>query len=440
MDIALGLLAVLLLTLGTAFFVAGEFALVAVDRTRIEQLAEEGHRGATTTRKALRSLSFQLSGAQLGITVTSLIVGFIVEPTIGEALAPVLKDLGWVPEGSALGVAVAIALIIATTIQMVLGELVPKNLAVARPLGMAFWIAGPLRVVNGASAPIIRAFNAAANRTVRLIGIEPRDELTSVYSLEELEVMIHSSRKEGAILEEDYSLLARSIAFGEKTASDILVPRTSVVAVKKDATLAELSRVAVETGHSRFPVIDDDIDHIVGVANIKDTYRVAAPERAEMKVSEVMREALIVPESRSLDSLLAQMRREKNQIAILIDEFGGTAGIITLEDLLEEIVGEIEDEYDYRREGVRETVPGAAGIYVLSGSLHPDEVREQCSLDIPDGDYETLGGFLLSLFGRIPEVGDHTAFDGWEFKVTEMEGKRIATVLLVRSQPQEPER
>jgi CBS domain containing-hemolysin-like protein len=426
----LGLAAVLLLTLGTAFFVAGEFALVAVDRTRIERLADEEHRGAVSTLKALRALSFQLSGAQLGITITSLVVGFIVEPTIGRSLEPLIADLGWFPEGSSLGIAVTIALILATAIQMVLGELVPKNVAIARPLGTAFAVAAPLRAVNTAFGPIIRAFNASANGTVRMLGIEPRDELTSVYSLEELEVMIHSSRKGGAIEEEDFSLLARAITFGEKAAADALVPRTSIIAIAKDQTLADLAALAVKSGHSRFPVTDENLDEIIGVAHIKDSYAIARDERSRLKVSEIMREVLAVPESHELDSLLARMRRDKNQMAVILDEFGGTAGIVTLEDLLEEIVGEIEDEYD-PGSGIRETSPDARGIHVLSGLLHPDEVRERCGFEMPEGDYETLGGFLFSLLGRIPKPGDHAGYQGWEFKITEMEGNRIATVLLV---------
>ena len=420
-------MAILLLILGNAFFVAGEFALVASDRTRIELLADEGRVGAAGALKALRDLSFQLSGAQLGITVTSLVVGFIVEPTIGEPLEPVMANLGF--EDSSRAVAVTVGLVLATALQMVLGELIPKNVAVARPVPMAIALATPLRLVNAFATPLIKLLNATANRSVRLLGIEPRDELTSVHSLEELQVMIRSSRKIGSLREEDYSLLSRSITFSEKTADDALSPRTGVVAIGKDGTLSELAELSLSSGHSRFPVIEGNVDEIVGIANIKDSYRIDPSKRSDTSVADIMRPPLFVPESKPLDSLLAEMRRDREPMAVVLDEYGGTAGIITLEDLLEEIVGEIEDEHDPAAPQLQETTFISEGVHVLSGLLHPDEVQDTCGFEMPEGDYETLGGFLLAVLGRIPQLGDHAAHDGWEFKVIEMDGNRISKVL-----------
>ncbi|HEV3471869.1 MAG TPA: hemolysin family protein [Actinomycetota bacterium] len=437
-DIALGLLAIFLLTLGTAFFVAGEFALVASDRTRIEHLADEGRVGAAGALKALRDLSFQLSGAQLGITVTSLVVGFIVEPTIGEALEPVMADLGF--EDSSRPLAIAVGLILATAVQMVLGELIPKNIAVARPVPMAIALATPLRLVNALAAPVIRFLNATANATVRLLGIEPRDELTSAHSLEELEVMIRSSRRGGSLREEDYALLVRSITFSEKTAADALMPRTAVIAIHKDGRLPELAELSRSSGHSRFPVLDRGLDDIVGIANIKDSYLIAPEDRSETRVADIARLPLFVPESKPLDALLAEMRRDREQMAVVLDEYGGTAGVITLEDLLEEIVGDIEDEHDPAAPPTQETTQISEGLHVLSGLLHPDEVKESCGFEIPEGDYETLGGFLFAVLGRIPRLGDHAAHDGWEFKIIEMDGNRIAKVLVVAPAREEPRR
>jgi CBS domain containing-hemolysin-like protein len=392
-------------------------------------MASDGHRRATQVQHALQTLSFQLSGAQLGITITSLLIGFIAEPTIGRALEPVISGLPFVPESSSLAVAIAAALVIATATQMVVSELIPQNVAISRPLGVSLAVSGPLRLFNSLFRPLIVFLNAAANRTVRLIGIEPRDELSSVHSLEELEVLIHSSGQEGALPPEDFRLLSRSISFGDKTAADALVPRTSVVAIRKDETLADLVTLAVATGHSRFPVYDSELDDIEGIAYVKDLFQVGMEDRAATSVTTSMRAALVVPESRDLVSLLAEMRRDRLQMCVVIDEFGSMAGILTLEDLIEEIVGEIEDEYDPEETERGKEVP--EGVHVLSGLLRPDEVTERCGFEMPEGDYETLAGFLLDRFGHIPAVGDQISFDGWEFKITAMDGRRVEQVLLV---------
>ena len=418
------------MTLGTAFFVAGEFALVAADRAKVEHLADKGDRGAISTLKALKTLSFQLSGAQLGITVTSLLVGFIVRPTLGEALIPAVEALG-LPADAIEGVAVGTALAFATAVQMVLGELIPKNLAIAEPLRVSSLLATPFRLINAALKPLIVALNATANATVRLLGIEPRDELESTVSLEELETLIQSSRRSGLLPEADFSLLSRSISFADKAAADALVPRTKVVAIQRDATLAELAALAVETGHSRFPVYAQDLDDIEGVANAKAMFAYPMEDRAKIAVATVVADVPFVPESRPLDAVLTQMRRDRAHLVIVLDEYGGTAGILTLEDVVEEIVGDIEDEHD-RAADPEPTVPVPEGVFVLSGLLHPDEVKQLCGFEVPEGDYETLGGFLLECFGRIPRAGDHISVDGWELKVKTMDGHRVAEVLAVQ--------
>jgi CBS domain containing-hemolysin-like protein len=400
-------------------------------------MAEDGHRRAISVQNALRTLSFQLSGAQLGITITSLLIGFIAEPTVGRALEPVISGLPFVPERSALGVSVAVALVIATATQMVVSELIPQNAAISRPMGVALAVSTPLRWFNTLFRPLIIFLNKAANGTVRLFGIEPRDELSAVHSLEELEVLIQSSRQEGSLEAEDFNLLSRSITFGGKTAGDALVPRTGMVAIQKDKTLQELVELAIETGHSRFPVFDTDLDDIAGIAYVKDLYRVGMEERNATAVTAIMRAALAVPESRDLGSLLAEMRRDQLQMSVVIDEYGGTAGIVTLEDLLEEIVGEIEDEYDPAEPDGGTEVP--EGVHLLGGLLRPDEVADKCGFEMPEGDFETLAGFLLDRFGRIPTPGEHIFYEGWEFKVVAMDGLRIDQVLLVSS-PEEEDR
>ncbi|HYP24744.1 MAG TPA: hemolysin family protein [Actinomycetota bacterium] len=394
--------------LAHAFFVAGEFALVAADRTRVEQLAEEGNRSAIATLHGLRTLSFQLSGAQLGITITSLLVGFLAE---------------------SLPMSVAVALVAATAFEMVVAELVPKNLAVARPLTVAFLVVRPLIGINRLFRPLIVFLNSAANWTVRRFGIEPQEELLSVRSLEELDLLIHSSRKEGALPKEEFELLAKSIEFGNKSADDALVPRVNVVALQEDDTVAQMFDVAVERGFSRFPVYGKDLDDVTGIVYVKDGYAVPIDRRAATPVSEVMQEPVVVPESRPLASLLLEMRRQRRHMAVVADEYGGTAGIVTMEDLLEEIVGDIEDEYDPGGEARLTSPP--EGIHLLSGLLHRGEVADACGFEMPEGHYETLAGFLLDRLEHIPEGGEHVSYDGWEFKVVEMDGHRISQVLCV---------
>jgi CBS domain containing-hemolysin-like protein len=402
------------------FFVAGEFGLVAVDRSRIEQMAEEDESvRARSVLAALKTLSFQLSGAQLGITVTSLLVGFLIEPV----LAPLFESF------LSRGIAVAVGLILATSFEMVSAELVPKNLAIAKPVPVALALAAPMRFANTLMKPLIVFFNNSANRTVRILGIEPRDELEMIPSLEELQILIRTSREGGAIEEEEFSLLSRSITFGDKAAHDVLTPRTSCVMLRADDTIVELMRVASESGHSRFPVQGIDVDDIVGIAHVKDAYLIPRTDRAAAPISAIMRDALSVPESRDLVSLLAQMRRERQQMAVVFDEYGGTVGILTLEDVLEELVGEIEDEHDPDEGGVIAQPP--SGIRVVPGLMHAHELKESTGFEMPEGDYETLGGFLLSLFDRIPEQGEHIAHERWEFKVVEMDRNRIAKVLVV---------
>lgn len=414
-----------------AFYVFAEFALVAVDRTKVERHAEEGDRRAGSVLRALRTLSFQLSGVQLGITITSLVVGFLAESVIARPLEGVLANLPFMPEGSLLPISVALALALATAVQMVVGELVPKSFAIAKPLPTARAVATPLRASNTLLRPLILFLNSAANLTVRLLRIEPSEELVGMRSLDEIELLIRMSAQEGALRREEASLLTRSITFGDKTAFDALVPRTAVVALSENATATHLTSTALESGHSRFPTYRTSIDEITGVVHVKDSYRIPPEARAETTISELNQQPLIVPDSRRLADVLLDMQRERKHMAVVVDEFGATAGILTVEDLLEEIVGEIEDEHDQAR-GKEPTTAVPEGIYVVSGIVHPDEVFEQTGFEMPESRaYDTLAGFLLTLFDRIPDAGDHTSYAGWEFKIMEMDRRRIASVLMV---------
>jgi len=431
-ETALGLLAVILLILANGFFVAVEFALVAVDRNRVKIDAEAGQRGARLTAGALRRLSFYLSGAQLGITVTSLVVGFIAEPTVAAALEPLLGDV--VGEDRASPVSIGLALVLATVGQMVGGELVPKTLAIARPRTTSYLLTGPMVVVCRLLGPVITFFNGAANWTVRHLGIEPQEELLSVRTLEELELLIRSSAAEGTLEPEAITLLTRTIRFGDKDAAAALTPRPDVLTLRSDDTVATLAARSVETGKSRFPVVGTDLDDVTGVVHVKEVYGVPFEQRGSTPVSAVMVPAFVVPETRDLADLLVDLRHGGAHLAVVVDEHGGTAGIITLEDVLEEIVGEIDDEHDVRRTAV--TKVQRPGEWLLDASLHHDEVFDACGFDMPEGDYDTLAGFVLSVLGHIPEPGERFEHDGWEVRVDSLDGLRVATVSLRRPDPE----
>ena len=423
-DTALGLLAVAALIAANATFVAAEFALVAVDRARLEQQARDGDRRAGLVRRLVRRLSFHLSGAQLGITVTSLVVGFLTGPVIAPLIEPLVAPV--LGEASATGVAVTLALVLATVVQMVLGELVPKTVAISRPERTARRLGPVISAYGTVFGPVIRFLNSAADRTVRLVGIEPREELSTVRSLSELQLLFEASTDEGVLARSAGELLERSIRLADKTAADALVPRMDVRSVGLEATVDELVALSRSTGHSRFPVLGADLDDVRGVVHVQAALALPRDERPATRVGDLMVDARVVPETRDLDDLLVDLRDSGAHLAVVVDEYGGTAGIITLEDVLEEIVGDISDEYDAGLTGMARRV--GPGQWVLSGLLHRDEVADVCGLEVPDGDYETLAGFVLDRLGHVPAVGERVGCEGWQLEVEAMERHRVAYV------------
>ena len=427
----LGFVAVISLVMANALFVAAEFALVAVDRRQVQARAADGSRSARVADSILQRLSYNLSGAQLGITLCSLGLGVLAEPVVAVALEPLI---GRAVSGSrALGISVVLALLLTTIVQMVVGELIPKSIAVARPVTTALALSVAFRGFNLVFGPVIAVSNAVAERLVRLLGVEPTDELSSVRSRQELRRLVRSSEESGTIRHADAELLDRTFRFGEKTAADALTPRVSVEALGIEALVRDLLDVSFRTGLSRFPVHTGDLDDIVGVVHIKDVLGVPADHRGAHPITELLRPVLAVPESKDLESLMFELQGAAGQFAVVVDEYGGTAGIITLEDLIEEIVGDIDDEHD-PRSGVP-TVRRWAGAHLVSGMLHPDEVSEACGFRVPEGGYETLAGFVLDRLGHIPAVGDRFTHDGWSVGVNEMDGRRVATVKLVAPTP-----
>jgi CBS domain containing-hemolysin-like protein len=424
-DTTLRLGASALLIACNAIFVAAEFSLVAADRASLERAAADGDRRAGRALGLVRNLSFHLSGAQMGITVTSVVLGFLAEPAVADLLGPVLSDPPRV-------VTVAIALALATVLQMVLGELVPKQIAIARADGTIRTLAPAVRVYSAVVGPVIGVFEGLANRIIRLLGVEPRHELAVSRSREELAWLFRSSGEEGGLAPDEVSLLTRSIRFGEKTAADALTPRTQVIAVPDDATVADLVGVAIESGYSRLPVFHEDLDDIVGVVHVKSIFGLAPEDRAATEVRSIMTGVLAVPEARDLDELFADFRASQAYLAVVVDEHGGTAGIITLEDLLEELVGEIDDEYD---DPEPVAAPAPDGPWSLAGGLHRDEVTDACGFLLPEGEYETLAGFVLDELGHIPVVGESVVLDGWRFEVETMERLRVVSLVVTPPEP-----
>ncbi len=369
----------------------------------------------------LKTLSFQLSGAQLGITVSSLVLGLVAQQTLGALFEPLLVRIGL--SGDVLPVmTITLALALGTSLQLVFGELVPKNLAITYPYPTARRVGVPMLLVNAALSPIIRVLNASANWTVRRLGIEPREELAGVRSIEELEMIIRASGEGGHLTDEEFGLLTRSITFAANLTADVMVPRVRVVGLPADATVSDLQELAVESGHSRFPVYGADLDEILGVAHVKDSLRVPPDRRALERVTDHMRPALVIPESQPIDTVLFELRTKGSGMAVVTDEYGGTAGIVTSEDLLEELVGEIRDEHDPSPAWI------ASHADELSGLLHRHEVEAAVGFGWPEGRYETLGGFVTAMLGRLPEEGDTLVVDGWNFEVTSVEGFRVDRV------------
>ncbi len=418
-DPLLGLAAVLVLVALNGIFVAGEFSLVAVDVERVEVMAEQGHRRARVVRKLLSRLSFHLGGAQLGITVTSLLLGLLAEDTIGAVL-DYLPGVSLSPGPTRAVTAIGIAAIV----QMIFGELAPKNLAISRPLGTGLWLGTILRIYGLLAAPITTAFNGLANRLVRLAGIEPVEELRSLRSLEDLEHLVRASSAR-TISEDEARLITRTLRLSRKDEADALTPRTSMVALRRSGTIADLVQSARESGYSRFPVMGADIDDIVGMVEVKDVFSLSADDREQRSLGDIVRPAVIVPEHRELDGVLVDLELSASRLAVVVDEHGGTAGLITREDILEELVGDIADEYD---EPVPITASQRDGRVIVEGLKSRDEIEEILGLRLPDGPYETLAGFMLQQTGSIPDIGQIVEWRGWKFEVLRKENLRIADV------------
>jgi CBS domain containing-hemolysin-like protein len=426
----LGLLLVAVLIAANGAFVAAEFALVSVRRPVVEDRAAAGDRRARMVVRELSELSFALSSAQFGITVTSLLVGYLAERAIGDTVIRPLLDLIGLPAGAALGVAVTGAFLLSTITQMVLGELFPKNLAISRPLEVALGVTPVTRGFGVVLGPIIRVFDRAAETFARRVfRIEPASELEGGHSLDELARIIAVSGEEGSLTSHQAQLLRRAVELGDTRVAEVMIPRPDVMWLTADDPLTELREQARRTGHSRFPVHTGREDDVLGSVHVKDLLVVPPEEHATTPVAAVVAPMLAVPESEPLRRLLGDLRRERRTFALVVDEYGGTAGIVTLEDVLEQLVGDIEDEFDRRGHVVRRV---GAGRHLVLGSLRVDRLEELFGVELPEGEYDTVAGFVLDQLGHIPEPGERVTIDGWELTVTRVEGVRITELALRR--------
>lgn len=438
----LSLLAIVVLTFGTALFVAAEFSLTALERSTVDANARDGDRSDQFVQRAHRTLSFQLSGAQLGISITTLATGYLAEPVLARLFDPVL-DLLHIPEKAVPGIALVLAILIATSLSMVFGELVPKNLAVARPVPTARATAGFQLLFSAAMTPVIKLTNGTANWILRRMGIEPAEELRSARSPEELGSLVRSSAEHGSLDEATAALVNRSLQFGSRIAEEFMTPRTEIEALDADDTVADLVTASAGTGFSRFPIVRGDLDETIGLVHVKQVFGVPAAERSSTRLVSLAIPVPTVPSSLDGDALMTQLRAHGLQTAMVVDEYGGTAGMVTVEDLIEEIVGDVRDEHDDSTPDFQKAGQG----WRVSGLLRIDEVAEATGFRAPDGEYETIGGLVLEKLGHIPEPGESvelSAFDPdalfdepvlWRATVIAMDGRRIDQLVLTEISP-----
>lgn len=426
------LAAVAALVAANAFFVAAEFALVASRRTRLEAWARRGDRRAAAARRAVQSLDRAISATQLGITLASIGLGWIGEPALAEALRWIFAGLPGPLAGLAThGVAVGVAFALITFLHIVLGELTPKALALLHPETTSRWVATPLLVFATATNPFIWLLNGTANAVLRLFGAHAPTERERVHSPEEIRMLVEQSRRTGGLAPEDAALLQGVFEFSEKNAREVMTPRTEIVAIPRSATLEAAADVIARTGRSRYPVYGESLDDVLGTVHAKDVLR-ALRAGASHDLGAVLRPALFVPGTREVEDVLADMKRQKVHLALVLDEFGGTAGLVTMEDLLEEIVGQIYDEYDRAEPAA---AAGARPAGTIAGGTAIRDVNAAYGLALDDHDYTTIGGLLFGTLGRLPRAGDRVTLAGATFEIVAMAGRRVDAVRVIPERP-----
>ncbi|MDR3202276.1 MAG: hemolysin family protein [Bifidobacteriaceae bacterium] len=432
-DLALVLLG-FALTAGTAVFVAAEFSLVALDPAQLEGAADDAvtrrraprPRRIASVRRALKRLTTQLSGAQVGITLTTILLGFTTQPALARLIARALEPAPWIAQTAGAALSVGLAIVLVNVVSMVGGELAPKNLALAEPLRTAAAVAPFQLAFTALARPVIAVLGASANAVLRPFGVEPVEELSGARSAKELASLVRRSAEAGTLDQALAFRLTRSLTLGELRAIDVMTDRTAMVVVGRDDSALDVTAAARESGHSTFPVIDGSRDAIVGLVALRRAVAVPFDRRAEVPVAALMTDAMRVPETAPLGPVLVELRAAGASLAVVVDEYGGTSGLLTLEDVVEEIVGDVADEHDRRRAGARRTRDGS---WRAPGQMRPDELRGLAGIALPESAaYETLGGLVMAALGRIPVAGDQVEVPGGRLRVEAMDGRRVTAL------------
>jgi CBS domain containing-hemolysin-like protein len=428
----LRLVGVVVLVLVNGFFVAAEYALVSVRPTRVEELLQQGRSGARSVKLSLERLDHFIAATQLGVTVASLSLGWLGEPALAGLLDPLLSLLpaAWVGAASHTLSAI-IAFVAITFLEVVVGELVPKSVALQRTEAIALVVAGPTRLIGLILTPFIAIINGAGNLLLRAFGLNPASGQESLHSEEELRLLVQASGEGGALEVGQSDMLAAVFDFGDLTASQAMVPRTEMVAIAAGASLDEFIQYAIKHPFTKFPVYEGNLDHILGIAHVKDLVRVQHDERRAATVRGLIREALFVPDTIRLDDLLQQFRASRQHIAIVLDEYAGTAGLVTLDDLMERLVGEVADPFDKSAPDIQRLPTGA---YLVNGLTSIDDVNDHLGLELHDDFYDTIAGFVLGHLGRMARVGDTVEAGGVKLKVEALDGLRIARLSVYPAQ------
>jgi len=424
-----GIAAVLFFVAMNGLFVATEFAYVAVRRTRVEQLAAEGRGRARLLLASLHDLDSYIAATQLGITMSSLALGWVGEPAVARIVEPPVEAVlgGWAATAGAHAAAVAIAFSLITALHIILGELAPKSLALQRTEATALWVSLPISVFNRLFRPFVWALNAAGRLVVRPFGIGPAAEHEANLSAEELEIVIQASARAGLLSTSELLLARRALEFSAIQADQIMVPRTEVVALDAEAPLADVLAVVERHQHSRYPVFEGDLDHILGILDVKDL--IALVHAGESDWRALVRPAVAIPEAVSVEVAVAAMRARQVQIVLLVDEHGGTSGILTADELLYRLLG----RWLGGREGAESVRQLPAGNLLVSGLALVADVEDATGAELGDDDYDTVGGFVMARLGRIPRVNDRIDVPGYQFRVMAMDGRRVDRVLVVRT-------
>ncbi len=423
---SLNLLAALVLIVLNGFFVAAEFALVKVRDSRIQQLEEEGSRRAVVVRRVLGDLDSYLSVCQVGITVASLALGWVGEPAVSRLIAPLLETVGITNERVVEIISVALGFAIITYAHLVFGEQAPKYFSIQRSESVSLWISRPLDLIRIPFRPVVWIVNASTNFFLRPWGIRLGEE-AEVHSEEELRIMISSSTASGILEPGERDYLNNVFDFGDTVAREIMVPRPDIEALPYDAPLEELAEKAAFGRYTRYPVYEDDPNRILGAVHVKDLFRAAKEDPEDFDIKPLIRDCLVVPENKPIEQLLRDFQERKLQMAIVIDEWGSVEGLITIEDVLEEIVGEIQDEFDEDEAAIEEI---GENLFAIDGRIPISDVNDRFHLDLPNEDFDTIGGYILGSLGRPPDVGDTVEAEGVTLNVKSVDGPRVSMLTL----------